>query len=190
MGGLFGEISREQEAALLAAEKEASHSTRRTNLLQRAVEGDRKVLDEAQAAGDANLYDEVLDALAGHADSDPRLLSLISYIARSESLIVNRALALRFIESWQRAPDRNATATMLHVAALSGDASTYQQAIETAAQGLRDRRVPSLTAAELRQLVESEYWILPAHSRTSGAGFALKQTMARLRRELAATTIH
>jgi hypothetical protein len=77
---------------------------------------------------------------------------------------------------------------MLHVAALSGDASLYQQAIETAARFLLAGRVPSLTAAELRQLVESEYWILPAENRSGGAGFALKQRMARLRRELSATT--
>lgn len=188
MGGLFGELSPADEAALLAAEKEANRSAERSRLLARAREGDKQALAEAHAAGDAGLYNEVLDALSEHADSDQRLLSLVSYVARNEALRVNQKLAAKFIESWKRSPDRNTTAKMLHVAALSGDASVYQHAIETAAQFLNDRAVPSLSADELRQLIESEYWILPAESRNSGAGFVLKRRLARLRRELTATT--
>lgn len=188
MGGLFGELNPADEAALLAAEKEANRSAERSRLLSRAAEGDKKALAEAQAMDDAGLYDEVLDALTEHADSDQRLLSLVSYIARSEGLRVNQKLSAKFIESWKRSPDRSTTAKMLHVVALSGDAGLYQRAIETAAQFLRDGRVPSLDANELRQLVESEYWILPAESRNSGAGFVLKRRLASLRRELTATT--
>ena len=188
MGGLFGELNPADEAALLAAEKEANRSAQRSALLARAAGGDKKVLDEAQATHDAGLYDEVLDALTEHADSDQSLLSLVSYIARNTGLRVNQKLAAKFIESWKRSPDRSTTAKMLHVAALSGDAGVYQRAIETAVQFLSDGRVPSLDRDELRQLVESEYWILPAESRNSGAGFVLKRTLARLRRELTATT--
>ncbi|HEX8494848.1 MAG TPA: hypothetical protein VF658_18545 [Pyrinomonadaceae bacterium] len=188
MGGLFGELSPADEAALLAAEKEANRSAHRAALLARAVEGDKKALDEAQATDDAGLYDEVLNALAKQASTDQSLLSLVSYVARNDLLRVNPKLAEKFIESWKRSPDRNTTAKMLHVAALSGDASVYQRAIETAAQFLREGRVPSLDADELRQLAESEYWILPAESRNSGAGFVLKQQLARLRRELMAST--
>ncbi|MDX6693876.1 MAG: hypothetical protein QOF02_1479 [Blastocatellia bacterium] len=186
--GLFGEMSRADEAALLAAEREAERSARRESLLERAVAGDKKVLDEAQASGDTELYDEALDALTERADSDESLLALVSYVARSEALRVNARLAAKFIESWKRSPDRGATAKMLHVAALCGEAGLYRQAIETAFQLWSDGRVPSLSAGELRQLVESEYWILPAVSRSSGAGFVLKRTLARLRRELAAST--
>jgi hypothetical protein len=188
MGGLFGELNPADEAALLAAEKDANRSAQRSRLLARAAEGDKQALAEAQASGDPDLYDEVLDALTEQADSDQRLLSLVSYVARAESLRVNQKLALKFIESWKRSPERNTTAKMLHVAALSGDAGVYQHAIETAAQSLSDRAVPSLGADELRQLIESEYWILPAESRNSGAGFVLKRRLARLRRELSATT--
>lgn len=188
MGGLFGEVSREEEAAILAAEEEASRLAERSHLLARAAEGDKKALDEAQATDDAGLYDEVLDALTEQASTDQSLLSLVSYVARNDRLRVNQKLAAKFIESWKRSPDRNTTAKMLHVAALSGDAGTYQRAIETATQFLRDGRVPSLDADELRQLVESEYWILPAESRNSGAGFVLKQRLALLRRELTAST--
>lgn len=185
---LFGELSRAEEAALLDGEKKATASAQRSALLQRAAAGDRKTLDEAQASADASLYDEVLDALTVRADSDESLLSLVSYVARNAPLRVNAKLAAKFIESWKRSPGRGATAKMLHVAALSGDANLYRQAIEMAFQLWSDNRVPSLSADELRQLVESEYWILPAGSRNSGAGFVLKRTLARLRRELAAST--
>jgi hypothetical protein len=186
---LFGELSRAEEAALLDAEQKAAAAEQRSALLKRAAAGDRKTLDEAQATADANLYDEVLDALTGRTDSDAELLSLVSYVARNAPLRVNVKLAAKFIESWKRgSPDRGSTAKMLHVAALSGDANLYRQAIETVFQLWREGRVPSLNADELRQLVESEYWILPAESRNSGAGFVLKRTLARLRRELAAST--
>lgn len=187
MGGLFGEMSKEEEAALLTAEKEANDLAARAALLERAAQGDKEALPDARASGVASVYDEVLDTLTEHANSDPKLLSLVSYIARSGDLSVNRKLAEKFIESWKNSPDRQATAKMLHIAALSGDASVYRQAVEVAADFQRDGRVPSLSADELRQLVESEYWILPAESRNSGAGFVLKQTLARLRRELATT---
>ncbi|MBD0325732.1 MAG: hypothetical protein ICV68_04840 [Pyrinomonadaceae bacterium] len=187
-GGLFGQLSPAEEAALLAAEKAEQQSALRSTLLARAAAGDRKVLDEAKETADASLYDEVLDALTERADTDQSLLALVSYIARHDGLRVNPNLAAKFIESWKRSPDRNTTAKMLHVAALSGDAYLYQQAVETTVQYWRDGRVMALEAGELRQLVESEYWLLPAESRNSGAGFTLKQTLARLRRQLAATT--
>jgi hypothetical protein len=187
-GGLFGQISPAEEAALLAAEEAKRHSAHRARLLARAAEGDKKVLDEARETADTGLYDEALDALTEQADSDQSLLALVSYIARHDGLRVNGKLAAKFIESWKHSPDRNTTAKMLHVAALSGDALLYRQAVETTVQYWRDGRVTALQASELRQLVESEYWLLPAESRNSGAGFTLKQTLARLRRQLAATT--
>lgn len=188
MGGLFGQLSRKEEAALLAAEKEAAREADRESLLARAAAGDKKILDEARASNDESLYTELLDALTEHADSDQRLHALVSYVARNERLRVNQKLAAKFIESWKRKPDRNMTAKMLHIAALSGDALTYQQAIELAVKFQSDGLITSLSADELRQLVESEYWILPAEVRNSGAGFVLKRTLARLRRQLTATT--
>lgn len=184
MSGLFGELSKAEEAALLAAETEAQDTAASAALLERAAQGDKEALQDAQASGVESLYDEVLDTLAEHANSDAKLLSLVSYIARNEGLRVNVKLAVKFTEHWKHSPDRGTTAKMLHVAALSGDAGVYRQAVEVAANFQRAGRVPSLSADELRQLVESEYWLLPAASRNSGAGFVLKQTLARLRRQL------
>jgi hypothetical protein len=77
---------------------------------------------------------------------------------------------------------------MLHVAALSGDANLYQTAIETAYQFWRERRLTEISADELRQLMESEFWILAPIVRNSGAGFVLKRKLAQLRRQLVAAS--
>ena len=159
----------------------------RRALLERAAAGDKETLPEAQAARDAALYDEVLNTLVEQAGSDKGLLSLASYITRSDAhLRINRRLAERFIESWRHAPDRNSTAKMLHVAALSGDANIYQTAIETSYQLWRTRSLTGVNADELRQLIESEFWILAPAVRNSGAGFMLKLKLAHLRRQLVA----
>ena len=58
---------------------------------------------------------------------------------------------------------------MLHVAALADDANIYQAAIETAYQFWRDQKLTGILADELRQLMESEFWILSPAVRNSGA---------------------
>lgn len=159
----------------------------RQALLARAAEGDKEALRDAHAFPDAAVYDEVLNKLVERATSDQALLALASYITRSDvPLRINKRLAEKFIESWKAAPDRNSTAKMLHVAALSGDANIYQAAIETSYQFWRDRRLTGISADELRQLIESEFWILAPAVRNSGAGFVLKRKLAQLRRQLVA----
>jgi hypothetical protein len=171
----------------LPGRKEAPTAERRRDVLGKASAGDKAALLDAHASGDDALYDEALNALAEQADSEKRLLALVSFIARSvEHLRVNSLLAEKFIESWKASPDRNSTAEMLHVAALAGDANLYQAAIETAYQFWRDRRLQQISAAELRQLIESEFWILAPAVRNSGAGFVLKRKLAQLRRKLVA----
>jgi hypothetical protein len=161
-------------------------SEERAALQERAARSDTSVLLDALASADAALYDELLNALVEQADSDKRLLALVSYIAREEKLRVNRRLAEAFIESWKTSPDRSTTAKMLHIAALADDADLYQQAIETSIRFWREHRVAGISAEELRTLMESEYWLLSAGVRNSGAGFVLKLKLAGLRRELAA----
>lgn len=166
---------------------EAVAAEERNALLARASAGDKETLRAAQATHDAALYDEILNELVEHADSEQKLLALVSYIARSDAhLRVNNLLAEKFIESWKHTPDRNSTMKMLHVAALSGNASVYQSAIETAYQFWRDRRLQQISADELRQLIESEFWLLAPTVRNSGAGFVLKRKLAHLRRQLVA----
>ncbi|MDT5062706.1 MAG: hypothetical protein QOH63_3165 [Acidobacteriota bacterium] len=185
--GLFDDdgLSEAHQRELPSGENTASEQRR--DLLRRASAGDKEALRDANATGDDALYDEVLNVLVERVDSEKRLLSLVSYIARSDAhLRVNSLLAEKFLESWKASPDRNSTAAMLHVAALAGNANVYQTAIETAYQFWRDRRLQQISATQLRQLIESEFWILAPAERNSGAGFVLKRKLAQLRRKLAA----
>jgi hypothetical protein len=183
-GGLFAD-GPASGARTNQAISDVESAGKRAALLARATEGERVTLEEAHASGDAGLYEEVLDKLVqGAAQSDAKLLALVSYITRTETLCVNRKLAEALMESWQRAPGRAATAKMLHLVALADDASLYQRAVELAWQFWREGRVQEMSAEELRALADGEYWVLSSRSRSSGAGFMLKRTLSRLRREL------
>lgn len=183
---LFDELN-SNEAPLALPSGEENSAEHRQSLLTRAAEGDKETLLEASATDDAALYDEILNALVERAGSDQQLLALVSYIVRSDATLrVNKLLAEKFIASWKSSPDRNSTAKMLHIAALADDANIYQTAIETAHQFWRDRKLTDISADELRQLFESEFWLLAPATRNSGAGFLLKRKLAHLRRQLAA----
>ena len=104
--------------AQVDSELAATAAARRRELVERAQAGDNSILEKARNLEDGNLYEEALDLLVAGADSDPKLLSLVSYVTRHE-LAVNRNLAERFIDSYKRSPNRSSTAKVLHVAALS-----------------------------------------------------------------------
>jgi hypothetical protein len=89
-----------------------------------------------------------------------------------------------FIESWRVSPDRKSTANMLHLAAAADNADTYREAVEVALSIWQRGGIPDLTAAELQNLFNSEFWLLSSRTRSSGAGFVLKQTLSRASREL------
>jgi hypothetical protein len=182
--GLFAEDAASQKQLATDAES-ALNEEARAAIRVRVAQGERSALEEARATGDAALYDEVLNALLERADSDKRLLALVSYMTRLEPpLPVNRRLAEKFMESWKAAPDRGSTAKMLHIVALANDASLYRRAIETALEFWRKGEIANLSSEELRSLSESEYWILSQSERSSGQGFLLKLKLAALRREL------
>jgi hypothetical protein len=186
-GYLFGADTLEApQTSRAPAIKSSITQAERAALQERAACGDRTALAKAAASGDAAFYDEVLNALVEHVGSDKKLLALVSHITRHEELRVNGRLAEAYIESWKASPDRSATAKMLHIAALADDAALYERAVETALQFWREGRIAGITASELRMLAESEYWLLSAGVRNSGAGFRLKRKLAGLRRELAA----
>jgi hypothetical protein len=183
--GLFGEETANQQQLASAAVERAAREEERAKILALAAQGEKSVLPSARSTGDAALYDEVLDALVEQSDSDKKLLALVSYMMReTPALSVNRRLAERFMKAWQASPDRGSTAKMLHIVALADDAALYRQAMETALEFWRQNRIRDISAEELRQLSESEYWILSQTVRSSGQGFLLKLKLAALRREL------
>ena len=183
--GLFVDGTTEGQALVKAAiEQQAATASaaKQQQIIDRAKGADKATLLEAT---DQKLYDEVLDILVDLADSDPKILSLVSHVTRNE-LRVNKKLAQRLIDSYKRAPTRKSTATMLHVAALSDDAAVYQTAVETALWAWQEGLHNEISAPELRSILEGEFWILSSATRRSGAGFLLKRTLANARHQLEA----
>ena len=101
-----------------------------------------------------------------------------------DELEARKALAEEFIAAWQISPDRVSTAKMLHLAALADDADIFRTAVENALTVWQHGGIPDLSAVELQTLFNSEFWILSSAARTSGAGFVLKRTLSRAKRDL------
>ena len=95
--------------------------------------------------------------------------------------------AIEAIRAFQNSPNRNSTTNLLHVAALSDDAKNYGRAVELVLMSWRDGSLADLSANDLQSLINSEYWVLSSHTRTSGAGFVLKRTLANANAELQGT---
>jgi hypothetical protein len=153
------------------------------SLLDRARADDKSALVEAKQSGEVDLYDQVLNELVRQLDSDAALVSLLSFVVKNK-LLVNVSLANAAVTAWQNAPSRQGTAKALHFAALSDDADLYGHTIERALELWRAGRLANVSADELRALFDGEFWILSARTRSSGAGFVLKRTLANARREL------
>ena len=155
----------------------------RKALLELARTGDKKALHDAYAINDRVLYDEVLNTLVAQINTEPQLLSLVSHVTRNE-LPVNKTLAQKSIDHWKTSLDRNSTAKLLHVAALSDDAETYGQAVEVVLSAWREGKLQDVSAFELQSLFNGEFWLLSSNTRSSGAGFVLKRTLSTAKREL------
>lgn len=177
--GLF---SSEDSANLQPSSGKSYDKREKTEIIQRAIAGEMKALQDAHARDDQQLYIEVLNQLTTAADSEAKLLSLVSYVTRAE-LPVSKQLAERMFESWKKSPDRSGTAKTLHIIALSDDAALYNTAIEATMQFRREGRL-NVSAQELSTLLDGEFWLLSPKVRGSGAGFLLKRSLAGARREL------
>jgi hypothetical protein len=103
-----------------------------------------------------------------------------------EAKVDNKAFeeAIQAIRAFQQAPDRNSMTKLLHIAALTDNAKTYERAIELVLMSWRDGSLADLPAVELQALINSEYWVLSSATRSSGAGFVLKRTLSTANREL------
>ena len=95
--------------------------------------------------------------------------------------------AIHAIREYQKFPNKSTTAQLLHAAALSDNAKNFERAIELVLLSWRDGSLANLSAKELQSLFNSEYWVLSSRTRTSGAGFVLKQTLSSANRELELT---
>jgi hypothetical protein len=160
-----------------------SDMEQRQLLIARSSAGDISALQDAQKLEETDLYNQILDVLMAQVDSHAKLLSLVAHVMGHE-LPVNDALATAVIKSWEASADRNSTARMLHISALSDNAEIYGKAVEVALRFWREGKSLGLSPIELQALFTSEFWVLSAGTRSSGAGFILKQTLSSARREL------
>ncbi len=168
-----------------AAEAQAAARVRlRESLLARAAAGETAAIEEAFRLGDSKLFNEALDAaLKAAVDCQDGLRPLVSCIVQSKELRANPRLAEAVLQQWRASPNSISAPEVLHVAALSDDAATFQNALEA----LVFRAPNSLPASKLRDLIESEYWVLSSEARRSPAGFLLKRRIATARTELQKT---
>jgi hypothetical protein len=176
--GLFSDY---QPAQLPAATEEPHNA-----IIELAKTGDKKALHDAHAINDRALYDEVLNTFVAHTNTAAQLLSLVSYVTRNE-LPVNNTFAKKTIDHWKHSLDRNSTAKLLHIAALSDDAGLYGQAVEVVLNSWREGKLQDISAVELQSLFNGEFWVLSSNTRSSGAGFVLKRTLTTAKRELELT---
>jgi hypothetical protein len=175
--GLFSETQ-------LVAEEPVSEIDSHEDLVSRAQEGDLKVLSEASGLP---IYSDVLDILVSQSASEPKLLSLASYVKQNQ-LQVNGSLADAMFRSWAAAPSRQSTPKMLHFAALTDNPELYRKAVETAMSYWREGKLSDISTIELLALFNGEFWVLSSGVRNSGNGFILKRTLSSARRELEGTT--
>jgi hypothetical protein len=186
-GGLFGAGDASDDGRKRGALSEASDERERraASLRERAARGDFEALLEAREDGDEELYDELLDVLLARvSSSEEATRSLASFIREHANLRASGALVEVLLRILERSSDvRALTPEVLHVAALSGDASVYEKTIVAVLRLRREGRI-ALPAGDLRSLIESHYWTLAPEARSSGAGFVLKQTLADARRSL------
>ena len=188
----FNGLFTDQLSALQPAKLENATltSAARADLLERSRRGDLETLSEAHSAGEAVLYDEVLDGLVDSTSgSQENFEALVSRISKSSELRTSRRFAERSINNWKASADRRSTAQMMHVVALSDDAAVYERAVELVLEYWRSGTLEQFSAEELIELFDSQYWILAPEARRGGESFALKRKLAEIRRELATATL-
>ena len=150
--------------------------------------GDLETLGEAQSEGNSSLYPETLDALTSWAEQrQENLAALVSRISKGEGLRSSARLAQLMIEAYKKSPDRRSTIEMIHIAALSDDLHWFEKAVDSALNHWR-AGAAAMSAKELGDVIESEYWVLAPEATNSGSGYILRLKLADVRRELAAAT--
>ena len=186
--GLFDEPRAARRADARQADDSVltQQANRASYLRELAGRGELSALDEAWATGDKNLYADVLNALLTRDASAENVIAVSSHVIESGELRANEMLARALLSVWKLSPPAVKITDLLRAAALSDDARLFQDFVEEVADAWEEGRTPERTADGLVQLFESEYWVLSPEARSSGAGFTLKQTLAEVRRRLAA----
>jgi hypothetical protein len=180
------QLALDESARARPEQPTGGYMEQRAALMSRVAADDLTALDDAHRAGDAALYRVVLNGLVERAaKSDERLNALAAHLKAGDGLRGSVELAEAYGAFWHGTPDRTTTATMLHLAALADDADTYRKAAEIACLFWQGGQLDGFSGAELRELIDSQYWLISSDARRTGAGFVLKQKLNELRAALA-----
>ena len=168
--------SEEEIRAAEAQEKAKQREMLRQKILAKAETADFAALDEAKDFG-AEFYEQVLKELTFGCDAE-KFVSLGTFIEENK-LPTNAEFIRRFQSDRENSLSKKDLIRLLHFAALSESAEVFFATFEDAFKISRDLR--DFTQTDLIQLAESQFWLLSQAEKTSGAGFLLKQKLAKLR---------
>ena len=184
--GLFPPSSQDSGQVPEADEIAARNAAElREGLLARAAQGDLSCLSDAQAF-DSDLYNQVLGTLAEWSlNCQEKLQGIVSYIVQHPELRANRRIADGLVKGWVSDPRSYSAPEVIHIAALADDPEVYLEVVEAALKLWREGKLAWLSGTQLYKLLESQYWMMSADARHSGAAFPVKRELARIREELA-----
>jgi hypothetical protein len=91
--------------------------------------------------------------------------------------------ARQSLNEWRAEPDRRTLGELLRRAVESENAEIFSEVSENVIKTWHDKSLEGVTAAEMADLLDSHFRLLPQQERAAGALFWLKQEIAGLRRE-------
>jgi hypothetical protein len=83
---------------------------------------------------------------------------------------------------WQSSPTKKNTIELIYHAAQTESGKIFSEIAESVIKLWQAKKIEDLSGEDLAQILESQFWLLPAQERTSGVTFWLKQEIAGLRR--------
>ncbi len=86
-------------------------------------------------------------------------------------------------QNWRASSNRSNTIEVLYSASQIGHGEVYIEVSENVLKAWRAGKIADLSADDLAQLLESHFWLLPAHERAPGVSFRIQQETAVLRRK-------
>lgn len=106
--------------------------------------------------------------------------------AEDESLLLEEKLVNleKSRKTWRDSPDKASAIELLYLASQTANGEAYLETANIVLEAWRAGDISSLTADDLAHLLDSHFWLLPAHERTPGISFRIKQEIESLRREV------
>lgn len=179
--------TKQDSARIEQAKQEQTFADRHEKLLIWASLVDFSNLDNRPVLEDKKLWAKswqtAVEILTERAVSSDDVRRLASFCLDNE-FDVNSNLVNAFQKIWASSPDARTTSEMFRLAAKADDAETFLEVLIQAEQFIQIGALSAFSTAEIYDLAESHRWLLSQSSRTSGAGFLIKEKTAEMRREL------